>query len=67
MKTDLDAAKHYFNDNLTDSYKRHDPQGWNLSHGLYFLAESLQRIEDQLNAIENRLDAAGIAKVQSKS
>jgi hypothetical protein len=57
MKTDLEAAKHYFKDNLTESYKQHNPQGWNLSHGLYFLAESLQRIEDRLAALESELDS----------
>lgn len=55
MKTGLDAAQHYFKDNLTEAYRRRDPHGWNLSHGLAFLAESLQRIEHRLDKLEKGL------------
>lgn len=55
MKRGLEAAKYYFSDNLTDAYKNRDPHGWNLSHGLYFLAESLQDVEKRLSALEKRL------------
>jgi len=51
-KTGLDAAMHYFSDNLTDAYRRRDPHGWNMSHGLYFLAQSLQDIERRISALE---------------
>jgi hypothetical protein len=66
MKTGLEAAKHYFKDNLTHSYKQHDPQGHNLSEGLYFLAEALQRIEERLDAIERRLDTYGEDRQRQK-
>ncbi len=56
-KTGLDAAIHYFQDNLTDAYQRRDPHGWNLSHGLCFVAKSLQDIERRLAQIEERIDA----------
>jgi hypothetical protein len=66
MKTGLEAAKHYFKDNLTQSYKQHDPQGHNLSNGLYFLAEALQRIEERLDTIEGRLSTSGEAQQRQK-
>jgi hypothetical protein len=52
MKTGLEAAKHYFSDNLTEAYRQRDVHGWNLSHGLYFVAEALQNIERRLSALE---------------
>jgi hypothetical protein len=52
MKTGLDAAMHYFSDNLTDAYRQRDPHGWNISHGLYFMAKSLKEIEDIISALE---------------
>jgi hypothetical protein len=55
MKTGLDAAQHYFKDNLTEAYRRRDPHGWNLSHGLAFVAESLQWIEHRLDRLEKAL------------
>jgi hypothetical protein len=66
MKTGLEAAKHHFKDNLTPSYKQKDPQGHNLSNGLYFLAESLQRIEDRLDALESRLNASNVSLPRQK-
>jgi|HubBroStandDraft_6_1064221.scaffolds.fasta_scaffold6020226_1 hypothetical protein len=51
-KTGLDAAMHYFSDNLTDAYRQRDPHGWNISHGLYFLAESLKEIEKRIDTLE---------------
>jgi hypothetical protein len=65
-KTGLEAAKHYFKDNLTQSYKQHSPQGHNLSEGLYFLAEALQQIEERLGAIEGRLNTSGEAQPRQK-
>jgi hypothetical protein len=55
-KTGLEAAKHYFADNLTDAYRKRDPHGWNLSHGLYFVAEALQDMERRIYALETALN-----------
>jgi hypothetical protein len=65
-KTGLEAAKHYFADNLTDAYQLRDPQGWNISHGLYFLAESLQRIEQRLDLLEKSLVPANGTSLRPK-
>jgi hypothetical protein len=55
MKTGLEAAKYYFKDNLTDAYQRRDPHGWNLSHGLYFVAEALQDMDRRIRRLEAAL------------
>jgi hypothetical protein len=55
MKTGLQAAQYYFNDNLTEAYRLRDVHGWNLSHGLYFLAQSLERIERQISELHDAL------------
>ncbi len=52
MKTGLEAAKNYFTDNLTAAFQQRDPQLWNISHGLAFVAEALQGIEKRLAALE---------------
>lgn len=57
MKTGLEAAKHYFSDSLTDAYRARarDPHGWNLMHGLYFVAEALQDMEHRIRLLEKAL------------
>jgi hypothetical protein len=55
MKTGLEAAKHYFSDSLTDAYRKRDPHGWNLMHGLYFVAEALQDVERRIRRLEAAL------------
>lgn len=51
-KTGLEAAKHYFSDSITEAYRARDPHGWNLMHGLYFLAEALQDMERRVARLE---------------
>ena len=59
MKPSFESAKVHFAANTTDAYRRQDPAGYNLSQGLYCLADGLLKLEERLHALERRLDSAG--------
>ena len=53
MKTGLDAAKEHLSYNLTDAARIAEPAIHNLSQAVYFVVESLERIELRLARLES--------------
>jgi len=66
MITSFESAKAHFSANTTDAYKKADPAGYNLSEGLWCLANGLQKLEERIEALEQRLDRAGGAQPHQK-
>ena len=66
MKTGFEAAQHYFEDSLTDAYRRRDPHGWNRSQGLALLAKSLKEMDERLLRVENQIAALSEGQLRQK-
>jgi hypothetical protein len=52
MKTGLDLAKEHLRFNLSDICRTKHPEIHNVSHALYLVVESLERIERRLEKLE---------------
>jgi hypothetical protein len=66
MKTSFESAKAHFAANTTDAYRKADPAGYNLSEGLWCLASGLQKLEERIEDLEQRLDSVGGAQPHQK-
>jgi len=59
MRSSFESAKAHFTANTTESYKRQDPAGYNLSEGLWCLSEGLRKLEERIEGLERKIDSAG--------
>ena len=66
MKSSFESAKAHFAANTTDAYRKADPAGYNLSEGLWCLVTGLQKLEERIEALEQRIDSTGGAQQHQK-
>ena len=66
MKTGFEAAQHYFEDSLTEAYRKRDPHGWNRSQGLALLAKSLKEMDERIVRVEKQVSALNEARPRQK-
>jgi len=57
MKRGFAAAKHHFEDSLTEAYRQRDPHGWNVCQGLALMAKYLDEMDARLARIEKQIGA----------